>query len=208
MNNKILTSQHVLVAGMNGSGKTFLAETYLAGYENVIALDTKGMLEWNQAGEIEIYEHLDDLIKFHTGKGKAIYRPTWQEMNNDYYNGYFEWIYKRRNTTAYIDELMSIYENASQPLPFHKAILTRGRQLNTNVWQLTQRPKTIPLVCLSECYHFFTFDLNLETDRKRIYEVIEQKDILTKPTKVGGKHSFWYYNIEMDKPTLAKLKHK
>ena len=42
---KIKSSEHVFIAGRTGSGKTFLAETYLASFPNVIVLDTKGFFD-------------------------------------------------------------------------------------------------------------------------------------------------------------------
>ncbi len=196
---QILTTEHVFICGRTGSGKTFLAKNYLAGYDNVIALDTKGTLIWEQAGEVPIFEHLDDLMNFK--EGKAIYRPSFDELDNDHYERFFKWIYYRMNTIVWIDELMSI-SNTSYIPQYLKAILTRGRERNTSAWCLTQRPKTVPLVTMSEATHFFVFSLNLETDRQRVNEFIGTKDIID---IIPKKYEFWYYNVEAEKPVLAKL---
>ena len=39
--NNIPTDKHVLICGMTGTGKSYLAENYLRGYEYVVKLDTK-----------------------------------------------------------------------------------------------------------------------------------------------------------------------
>ena len=44
----IKDSEHVFIAGRTGSGKTFLEKAYLAGFKNVIILDTKGTFYWEQ----------------------------------------------------------------------------------------------------------------------------------------------------------------
>jgi hypothetical protein len=107
---------------------------------------------------------------------------------------------------------MSICTSASDIPPHLKAIYTRGRQRDTTVWALTQRPKTIPLICMSEATHFIIFDLNIEADRKRIMEVVGSEKFLYTPAQYAREYYnnydnylFWYYNIKMDSPMIAKL---
>lgn len=208
---QILQSQHVFIAGRTGTGKTFLAETYLSSFRNVIALDTKGFIEWDMAGYPPIFEKLEDLEKF--GEGKAIYRPRPEEMNDEYYNLFFKWVYERQNTVCYIDELMSVATASS--IPFYlKAILTRGRQRNTSCWALTQRPSGIPLITMSEATHYFIFDLQLEEDRDRIRKITGSELFEYTPTEYGKLNGikkdylFFYYNYKMDDPTLNILVQK
>ena len=208
---RIKESEHVFIAGRTGSGKTFLAETYLASYKNVIVLDTKGFFDWSLVGDVPIFDSLKDLEKF--GEGKAIYRPNIFEMTDEYYNKFFEWIYLRQNCIVYIDELMSIA--TSSQIPFYlKAILTRGRQRMTACWVSTQRPKTVPIICLSEATHFFIFDLQMEDDRNRIASVAGSELFEYTPTqyarmnKISKDYLFWYYNYRMDNPTLNILVRK
>lgn len=206
MSVKIKQGEHVFIAGQTGSGKSICAEIYLSGLDNVICLDTKGETNFSMIKDSPIFERLEDLIQFK--EGKAIYRPRWEELNSEYYDRFFEWIYRRKNTNVWVDEVMSLYENAGSILPYHKAIMTRGRTKNISCWNVTQRPKTIPLSLISEAKHFFIFDLNVEADRKRIQEVVAQNEINTIPSKIGGEHSFWYYNFKLEKPILAKFNFK
>lgn len=202
MRRTIKQSEHVFIAGKTGSGKTFLAKNYLAGYPNVIALDTKGTLTWKEGGDVKEFEHLNDLMQFQ--EGHAIYRPSFEELNEDYYEAFFKWIYFRQNTIVWVDEVMSVCQNSQNIPTYYKAILTRGRERNTSVWSLTQRPKTIPLVIISEATHFFVFRLNIEADRQRIAEIAGSDKFLINPPK----YDFWYYNTEMDEPIMARLVYK
>jgi len=184
---------------MTGSGKTFCNKVYLAGYPNVIVLDTKGTFNWEQVEDCPVVEKIKDLENYQGGK--IIYRPCFEELDKEYYEAFFKWCYDIKNVIVYVDEIMSISDNASYIPKFAKAILTRGRERNTALWGATQRPKTIPLVYMSEATHFFIFKLNLEADRKRVMEIIPHNEIM----QDISKREFWYFNTEMNKPRLAKL---
>lgn len=196
----IKIGEHVFIAGMTGSGKTVVAKYYLAGEDNVIILDTKGTFDYSDVlPNIPVFEKLSDLMSFE--EGKAIYRPRYEELNKDYYEAFFKWIYFRTNTIVLVDELMSISTQTYCP-EYLKAILTRGRERKTSAWCCTQRPATIPIVCFTESTHFFIFRLNNINDRRRLVESVgclEFADILP-------KYVFWYYNIEMDEPIKSTLK--
>ena len=194
--------QHVFIAGRTGSGKTYLAQKYLAGYEHVFVLDTKGTIDWPEVprDEITIVKHLKSVLKVKTSK--CIYQPVAEELELDFYDQFFKFIYNRGNTIVWIDEVMSVTPHA-QKIPFwYKAILTRGRELGVSAWSLTQRPAGINLLPISEASHLIAFDLNLPQDRKRISEVSGAPEFLDKP----GQYKFWYYNVRNNKAILAQLK--
>lgn len=197
----IQPDEHVFIAGRTGSGKTFLARKYLCRYENIVALDTKGLLKWPEVNpnEITVVKNLETLTEANTKK--IIYRPVWEEMTQEYFNNFFKWCYLRRNTIVWVDEAMSVSPSPHTLPEFYKAILTRGRERNTAIWSLTQRPAGIAQVIISESTHFFIFDLNMPQDRDKIAEVTGAREILEKP----GKYKFWYYHVEWEKAVKAKL---
>lgn len=197
----IRPNEHVFVAGRTGSGKTFLARKYLAGFRHVAVLDTKGTLEWPEVPpeELTVVTRLSDLNAVETPK--IIYRPVWEEMTEEFYDAFFSWAYRRRNTVVWVDEVMSVAPNPHR-IPEHaKAILTRGRELNVAMWALTQRPSGIPQVFMSEATHFFVFDLNLPQDREKLVEVTGAPELYQKP----GKYIFWYYHVAGEKAIRARL---
>lgn len=202
-NHVIPQSEHVFVAGGTGSGKTTLAQAYIAGYEYVAFLDTKGVEGFGDFvpdEEIQIVERLEQLP--FVEKKKIIYRPEPSEMNLEYYNAFYQWCYDRRNTTVVTDELMSVCPNPMVIPEGLKAILTRGRKFNVQSFALTQRPSGVPQLCMSESSHFFVGRLNLPQDRKKLVEITGQPALYEK----AEKYHFWYYDVNQDDPAYITLK--
>lgn len=199
----IKPSEHVFIAGGTGSGKTCLASSYLANYNNVVVLDTKAMFDnWNYMTdkELTIVDTLSDIQLVKTPK--IIYRPIFSELNDEYYNKFFSWIYRRRNTIVLIDEAMQISPNPQVLPEWLRGCLQRGRQKNIGIWSLTQRPKSISPLFLSESTHMFIFRLNMEQDREKVVSVAGHKEFLVKPEK----YCFWYLNLVDDNGRVVKGK--
>lgn len=209
---KIQTDEHVFCCGKTGSGKSFLTEVYLAGFNSsVIKLDTKGEYYerirdgkeiWRGLEEEKDYTvifRLSDIDQVQTQK--IIYVPDFEEQTMDFYNALMKWIYDRENTTLWVDELMSIAESPRSYPIYLKALMTRGRSKNISVWALTQRVMDIPTIVLANSTHFFVFDLNLPQDREKIAKATGQTEVLEKP----GNYYFWYYKDGTNKPIRAKL---
>jgi hypothetical protein len=204
----IAPNHRVAVVGMTGSGKSLATGFYLAGYQNVIALDSKGDSEgkdglkkfWPALLQIgqppAIFTRLKDLVKF--GAGRAIYRPEPGEMDFSYYEAFYRWIYDRKNTIVWTDEVYSVCDG--QELPFHyKAIFTRGRSRQVGSWNCTQRPKFVPNFLFSEAEHILQFRLQLETDRDKMAGTCG-KEVMDNPP---GEHGFWYFRSGTQRPILV-----
>ncbi|MEK5046155.1 ATP-binding protein [Bacillus sp. FSL L8-0637] len=209
---RIATDEHVFIAGKTGSGKSFLAEVYLAGFEYVVMLDTKGQsLERRKKGEglwrglregkdFVLIERLAELNEVETKK--IIYCPIPEEQNEEYYDLLMKWVYDRQNTVLWIDELMQVCPSPFK-YPFHlKSLYTRGRFVDSVVWACTQRPATIPSDVISNSTHYFVFDLNKAADRKRMSDDTGCDEFLERP----GYRNFWYMKDTMEQPVLATLK--
>jgi hypothetical protein len=212
--NEITRNEHVFICGGTGSGKSIMTEVYLAGenFPYVVKIDTKGeYFERQAAGEpawrglvegedYEVIFRLKDL-QF-AEKNKIIYVPDYDEQEFEFYDAFFKWVYERQNTTVWIDELMSIVENAHKIPRFLKAIYTRGRSRMTTLWACSQRCNEIPNIILANTQVFFVFTMNLEADRKKLVMMTDQKDFMYKPEKFY----FWFYKIGNNKPVMATLK--
>lgn len=219
--NRVKPTEHVLIAGRTGSGKTVLARIYLAGFKNVVVLDTKGLFKWPEIPgtkwggddqeilidgnkQLTLVSHLADLGKVKTSK--VIYRPVFSEMNQEFYNAFYRWAYFRRNTIVYTDELMSVCKNAQTYPEYLGAIMTRGRELKVAHWGATQRPANIAIITISEATHFFVFDLNMKADRERLTELSGCQEFNQRVSLKHGAFSFWYYNVGNDIAVPARLK--
>lgn len=207
----IKPSEHVFICGQTGTGKSVVAEVYLAGYQNVVKLDTKGEYferkkktepVWRGLQEGRDYQvifNLEEIDKVKTNK--IIYVPEPEELNVEHFDALMKWVYKREDTILWIDELMEVAPSP-QKYPFHlKALYTRGRSKNAVVWACTQRPSDIPSIVFGNSTHFFIFTMQLPQDRKKLVDGTGMPQFWQQP----GGHNFWYWKIGTPEPVLAKL---
>jgi hypothetical protein len=210
----IQPDQHVFIPGMTGSGKSVLAETYLAGYDNVIKLDSKdevterrkkGQPLWRGLTEDRDYTVVTALAEIpEVDTNKIIYVPRFEEQNLEHYDAFFKYVYERENTIAWVDELMAIADSARVYPPYLKACYTRGRSKNVSIWALTQRPVEVPTIATANSTHFFVYDLMLDQDRQKMAAVTGMKEMQVNP----GWHNFWYYKNGMQHAVKARLTFK
>lgn len=208
--NHIPANKHVLITGMTGTGKSYLCEQYLKGYNYVVKLDTKdetgerrseGLSPWKGLKENRDYQvcysldMLDD-IDCH----KIIYVPPYDEQNEDTFNTFFRWIFERGNTILWIDELMSVGTVQRYPRELGR-IMQQGRSKNVGVWACTQRPSGIPSIVPASCSYFFVFDMALPQDRKKMVETTGMVEMYDMPTGFN----FWYYKMGDRKAVKAVL---
>lgn len=198
--NTIPANKHVLVCGTTGTGKSFLAENYLRGYKYVVKLDTKDETaeRWNEGKsawlglkegkDFTVTDNMDMLDEIETDK--IIFRPDFYDQTEELFEAFFNWVFMRQNTIVWIDELMQIATAYKAPRSLQRCY-TQGRSKNVGVWACTQRPAGIPAICLSNSDYYFIFNLNNINDRKRIYDMTGQREMMDLPTG----HNFWYYRI-------------
>lgn len=151
--------------GQTGSGKTTLARYMLAFRRWKVIVDYKGRIDWK---EYTLCKTLSKLVR--CNKPALLYQPDFTEaQDEDTQNRFWEFVYRRGNTTAYADEITTFAQGDVFPFHFGNC-LVRGRELGVEVWSATQRPMRIPQIVLSESEHQYVFSLKLPQDRKRIEE--------------------------------------
>lgn len=167
MNTPLASNSRVAFVGKTGSGKTYAARILAARLPRLVVFDPKGTLfdNWN-------LEEWNDSTAKKLEKGKAIRIRVPAPLDNNW-EPYFEACYYAGNCTVYIDELYGVIERANSG-DYLRALYTRGRELNIGVWAATQRPSWVPLFALSEADWIFLFRLQMETDRKRMSEIMGQ----------------------------------
>lgn len=163
------------------------------GHYRIVILDTK------QAGDFALYpkcDKLKDLPKLVEKNPVCVYAPCSAEVKNpDYHEGFFEWCYNRWNTRIVIDELGSIVYGNDTP-DSYKDVTDRGRARKVTVLQGSQKPVFIPHAALSENDHFFVFDLQIESARKKMAGIMGEA-VKKRPIDPYG---FWYYHHKLLNP--------
>lgn len=160
-----VTDRAALV-GQTGSGKTTLAEVLCNQRPYVVAIDPKGMLEWDG---YHVHTTLEALTQ--DRYPRLIYRPTYAELSDpETMDLAFQWVYERQQTALYVDEIYGIAEGDQAPYHY-KACLTRGRERGVVVYTATQRPARVPQVMFSESEHVYCFHLKLPRDRERVEDM-------------------------------------
>ena len=196
----IPTDKHVFVCGMTGTGKSYLAESYLTGYEYVVKLDTKnetderlreGESAWRGLEQGKDFEIIRDVNKLDDcDTKKIIFVPNYDDQNEDTFNQFFRWCFERENTLIWIDELMSIGSAQRYPKEMGR-IYQQGRSKNVSIWACSQRPSGVPLIATANSTYFFVFDMGLSQDRKRLVEATGCEEMNELPTGFN----FWYYKM-------------
>jgi hypothetical protein len=179
--------------GQTGTGKTTLAQTLLEQRDYVVVFDTKGRIQWPG-----YHLHTDFAKLTRDDHPHLIWRPSFTDLRNPgLMNRAWGWIYLRKRTTAYADELKDHMVGQLAP-PNYERCVTRGREHEISVWSGTQRPSKIPMVALSESETYFVFYLKLPQDRERAEELtgIDYERIETLP-----KHVFMW--ARQDEPAPA-----
>ncbi|MGE7954926.1 helicase HerA domain-containing protein [Lysinibacillus xylanilyticus] len=204
--------EHVFICGQTGTGKSKVAEVYLAGADAVVKLDTKGEYyerkkkresAWHglqEGRDFTVVFKLADIDKAQTEK--IIYVPNHDELNEQHYDALMAWVYKRENTILWIDELMEVCPSPAKYPPHLKALYTRGRSKEATVWACTQRPSDIPSIVFGNSTHFFIFTMQLPQDRDKLVKGTGMPQFDEQPTG----HYFWYWKIGTDEPTKAILR--
>lgn len=164
-------NQRAVFVGKTGCGKTTLAQRILRYYPHVVVLDIKGEMTPGSWPGFSIYQEFDKLIKAGRDDQKRIYQPNIYEQTDEQYENFCKWVYLRKNTCLYVDEVFGLCEH-SQSIPFHyKGILTRGRQRGIACLQATQSPMNVPHSILSQSELYYVFFCKMPQDRDKIFKI-------------------------------------
>jgi len=168
---EIRTDSRLFVCGKTGSGKSWFVKKILWPRYNGIKIyhDPKHEEIGNSKllfYGFYVYDNEQLLTALQNNRREIIYIPR---IGLDYenelseFNRMCEILYKWGNTTLFIDEC-GLISNQFTIQQWHREILVRGRTRNVGLVNITQRPKEIPNLIITEAEHQFIFKLNLDTD--------------------------------------------
>lgn len=203
----IAHDEHVFVAGITGSGKTYWLRQYASRRPRVAKLDSKGEAivdlrkgknPWPEVHPSQLAIVMDfDKLKDHDWKKRPylIYVPTFDELDDpSFYDEYFRWAFLSnqdpdRPIVQWIDELKDAVPTPHKIPRYLKALYQKGRFVNNTVWGASQEPRHLHSMCMSQPTHIVSFDLPRIEDRKRLADNTGCPEFLEMP----GGHNFWYY---------------
>lgn len=205
--NQIKNDEHVFISGITGSGKTYWIETYLAGANWVLKLDTKGesLIKISQGEHPWIQVNNDDLVIYTdfqslTGhnwkrKTKVIYCPDFEELDDsNFLPEFFKWAYFKFNNpnepfVLWVDELKDVVPNPQSMPRYLKAFYSKGRFFKSVIYGASQEPAHLHSMVMSQATHIISFDLPMLTHRKKLSEMSGAGEFL-QPLQ---KYYFWYF---------------
>lgn len=177
------------MAGTTGSGKTTLARSLLEQRDYVVSFDTKHDNEWR--GWVVTGDPERPFRSKHPGR--YIVRPAHGAEGVEQIAHVCDRAFAEGGWHVHVDE---IYQATNRPgsvqsyPPEVIRLWTAGRSRRVTAWGCTQRPRFLPLFCMSESSHFFIFELGNKHDLKHLAQMAGV-DALGEPMQ---GHQFLYYS--------------
>lgn len=179
------------MAGTTGSGKTTLAQSLLGTRSYVISFDTKHDNQWNGFSITGNIERI--FSQRRTDNGKFIFRPEYGLSGIAQIAEICDRAFKEGHWHIHFDELYQCTARPGTSQGYPPSVIrlwTAGRSKGITAWGCTQRPKFIPIFCMSESTHFFLFELGNKEDVAHVAKM-SGIDKLKQPME---GHEFLYYN--------------
>jgi len=190
---EIKSNDRVLVCGRTGSGKSVLVNRLLLPkMTNYVIYDYKH--EINVPGA-EVFSSMAD-FRTKPDQRAVIYRTA--SGGNEEFDALCRQVFYRGNNTLVLDEI-AYHCSSSVIMPHHDLIMRLGRSKGVGIVNCTQRPRGLHNNVISQCEHFFIFDLIQETDRKKLAEFCGESVM-----ERAQDFCFWYYHLNMDAPVFCR----
>lgn len=179
-------AHHIFIAGITQSGKSFFMKRLFDAIKSdgrmCVFLDYKhdpNHKQWIKQHKYPVVKTMKNLKTgyykwFGLKKGrrfsKVVYqprRPQGFEGAQKMLNDLSEFVYTRGNTILFVDEVAPLVSGYAIPDSFYDCLIM-GASRGVTVIAISQRPKDIHNIIISEAYTKILFRLNLEDDRKKI----------------------------------------
>lgn len=181
-----------VAAGRTGSGKSTLAKWLLqVSPGHWIILNPKNTRAYDSLPDSNVVDGID-IAKIRKSIEEfrfTVVTPKANQLQPETLDLLINWIISEyTNIGVCIDELYAVHKNgvAGEGLV---GLLTRGRELNQSFFGLTQRPAWLSKFLFSEADYIVGMSLNLEADRKRMFEFTGKRLFLE---KLPEREWLWY----------------
>jgi energy-coupling factor transporter ATP-binding protein EcfA2 len=196
---QIQSNDRIFICGKTGSGKSYLAKKFLPFYPRVVFYDLEfannDLINQYHFTTVQTPEMLITYLQH--GKKRILYQPQEGDDSDEIkeFNRVCEIVYKTHNIGFMVDELSNFMSGQKAPYWFRR-IQQVGRKHGVGCISLTQRPKDIPQILLSESEHKFSFRLELEQDCEKM-ESVCRKRIDDIETSVGEYPSVYDWKVHI-----------
>lgn len=205
----IRSNDRVGIFGKTGSGKTKAALKLLwESFGSCIFYDGK---RDGATGDLElgvpVLESIDELEAALFAEDpddrldRIHYLPA--NPNVDDWDAVCRLAYERGDVHLIGDELKRVYQEGNSVRAItdaHNDVLVSGRSRGVGHTAISQRPKRIPMECISEAEHILAFRLRIGDDRKRIQQAVGDKGDVTR--QLDG-YRYLYDHPQLDEPKVC-----
>jgi DNA helicase HerA-like ATPase len=154
-------NEDMVIVGMKGSGKSYLANEILRGLKNIPVIVYDFNSQFHDSHAVVLHEIKEVFTVFDAGQKHIIFQPF--NKNEETFVKYCDEIFKRSNVVAMIDET-HVYVSKQKILKSYNNLILSGRPRGISVISISSRPANLPNNALTNARHIFAFKLNLESD--------------------------------------------
>ena len=188
---------HIFIGGITQSGKSYLMKHLFEAIKTegrkCIFFDYKNdpdHVKWIKRNQFPVFRTVEGIKRYWSKpskileifrkkpiKSKVVYRPKRPKGFGGAFNLLEElsdYVFTRGNMILFIDEIAPLTDGKKIPASFYDCMIM-GASRGVTVVAVSQRPKDIHNIILSEAYTKLLFRLNLEDDRKKIKGIAGQE---------------------------------